>query len=291
MNFQPDFSSEETVVQPNKRTLSPLTLSIYDDCMIDERFNASLVSEFSKSSPFDEQNLVSSQETFTRYNSKLCHDFYYRHLSFFVKQYENIGKRIFPNPVCGHVIQITHDVHPNIYQYCEFTPVLTKDLKYGFSLRSPIHFDAFGRMIESDNVIFTDSYQLENIFSHYCKFFSNAQKYYFQLNDFFYGHLSESRKNAHCYNMSFVARPFDTLMFSQIDEECFDMQKRLCLVLLDNTIIISLNVNVLNGQIKMSFEYCKKQETVIFDSFDKMIENNNYDLKIDEFIEKSKTID
>ena len=284
MNFQPDFSDEPVV----KRRLPPLTSFIYDECMIDEPFNASLISEFSKSSPFDEQNLITSQETFTIYSPKLCCDFYHRHLSFYVKQFKNINARLIPNPVCGYVIQITHNMHPNIYQYCEFTPVLTNDLKFGFSLRSPIHFDAFGRKIEPDDVVFTDIYQLENIFKHYCEFFSKAQNYYFQLNHFYNGSLSESRKNAHYYDMSFAIRPVNSLMFSQIDEECFDMQRRLCLELPDNIITIALNVNVLNGQIKMSFEHRKIQETVIFESFDKMIENNNYDLIIDEFIEKSK---
>lgn len=293
MDFQPNFSLDETIAQPNKNEQKSITSIMYNDCMIDEPFNASLVSHFSKSVLFDEQHLVSSYETFMSFRGKLCDDFY-RYVSFFVEQFENIGINIIKNLVHGSVIQITYKQNPNMFRFCELIPILTEEQKFGFLLLSVVHFDAFGRKNKQnkpDTVIFTEIHQFQNIFKHHCVFYSNVPKYYMQLSAFF----KKNRKLNDSYNMAYiqqrsVVQSFSSLSLFDVDEEYFYKNKYLRLNLSDDGVICCLQINLLNGQIKMSLEHQKIQEHIIFNSFDDMTENNIYNTKIDEFIQKTKTI-
>jgi hypothetical protein len=276
MNFtQPDFSFRES-------SLSPIESFIFNECMIDEPFNASLIGNFSKSHPFDIAGLVYSQETFITHEEKLFENFY-RHLTSFLEKYVGITSLYFTDQVFGNTIEIrrapkntsiSKDFRPTSVIYCCLEPILTNDLKFGISLNhSQINFDAFGQIIKKGNV-FTDFYQFENTFAHYCTFFNKTVTIFNELDSFYY-----SKNVPSCFDDSISS--VINKQFMELSKDYFDVRLSLNYKF-KNNVYVYIFANMVNGTFKVSID---DNESIIYNSLEEISKDITLPSKINKAIE------
>ena len=282
MNFtQPDFSFDENKPSTRESSLSPIESFIFNECMIDEPFNASLIGNFSKSHPFDIAGLVYSQETFIKHEEKLFENFY-RHLTSFLEKYVGITSLYFTGQTFSNTIEIrrapkntsiSKDFRPTSLIYCCLQPILTNDLKFGISLNwSQINFDAFGQIIKKGNV-FTDFYQFENTFAHYCTFFNKTVTIFNELVSFYYS------KIVPCFDDSINS--VINKQFMELSKDYFDVRLSLNYKF-KNNVYVYIFANMVNGTFKVSID---DNESIIYNSLEEISKDITLPSKINKAIE------